>query len=148
MPFYEELSHLLTMDRATEALNTYGTSWGWEKSSAGTPLEEETLGGPRTMEKLGVQDQIPKDPRIRGQFMVIDFEESVPLVLVPVSSQNVGAELHLQLDQSSLDIFSDIVKSREYGTQEQGGSSNSTEIETLDLETSTQDCITEECSNL
>lgn len=53
MPFYEELSHFLSIDRAITILHTHGTTTGGEDSPAGIPLQEEVQKGPRTSKSLG-----------------------------------------------------------------------------------------------
>lgn len=55
-------------------------------------------------------------------------------MLVPASSQDVGAEVHLHLDLSALDLPSSVAKSREHGTEEVWESMDNTEIGTQFLE--------------
>lgn len=51
-------------------------------------------------------------------------KDSAPLLLIPISSQDLGMNLHVQQNLSSLDIFSGLIKIMEPSTPEQGESSN------------------------
>lgn len=64
--------------------------------------------------QLGAHEQVKGGHRASDQLLESTYEASTPLVLVPGSSQDVGAKLHLQLDLSIFDIFSGMAKSREH----------------------------------
>lgn len=49
IPFYEELSHLLTIDRAVTTPHMSGTTGEQEELLSGTPLKEEVQKVPRMM---------------------------------------------------------------------------------------------------
>ncbi|KYO27725.1 hypothetical protein Y1Q_0005279 [Alligator mississippiensis] len=89
------------------------------------------------MEQLGTQEQVPGSHRAQGLLMVAALEYSSMMVLFPGSSQDLGAELQLQLDLSSLNIFLGIVKSMEHGMQEQVESSDTMEVKVQKLEPET-----------
>lgn len=51
-------------------------------------------------------------------------------MLLPILSQDVGANMHLQQDLSTFDLFSSMAKSGEHGRQEQGESSDTMDVVT------------------
>lgn len=72
------------------------------------------------------QEQVPGGHVARGQLLELTHKESSLLVVVPASSQDLGAELLLQMDLSTLDISAWL----------RAGStaSNATDIMTQDLD--------------
>lgn len=133
MPFHKDLSSFHAMDRAIEILHTYSTTGELEESLAGTAPEQEMQAGPRRIRQQGAQEQVPRGHSARAKLVKLGHEESFPLLLVPISSQDVRASVHLQLELSFSDFFSGIAKSREHGTQEQGKNSDATDNGIQDL---------------
>lgn len=63
-------------------------------------------GGRDARRQLGAQEQVTRGHRARTHLLDLAPEESGMLLLVPVSSQDAGAEGHLLLEMCSQDIFS------------------------------------------
>lgn len=84
---------------------------GHEDSPTETPSEEETQ---EVTGHLGAQKQVSEGHGAQDLLMVVVPEDSSPLLLVPRLSQDLGAEVHLKLDLSFLDI-SDIVNHTDNG---------------------------------
>ncbi|KYO47089.1 hypothetical protein Y1Q_0014003 [Alligator mississippiensis] len=103
-----------------------------KESLARTPLKEESKEVPRTMTQPGAQKQVPGGDRPQSLLVAVAPKDSSLMVLVTSSLQDLGAEVFLQLDLSSLDTFSGIVKSMTYGVKEQGKTSNVMDIKTQD----------------
>lgn len=66
----------------------------------------------------------PQGHEAQGLLLEAVSEDYGLLVLVPGTSQDLGVEVHLQLDLRYFDIFSAMVKYTDHGTQEQGKSSD------------------------
>ncbi|XP_006036498.1 zinc finger and SCAN domain-containing protein 29-like [Alligator sinensis] len=135
MPFYDELSRILAKDRAVEIPHAYGTTAGQEDLEPGTPPDEEELvTRPVIARETDGQEGVLRGSSGRTQLLVPAPKETSTLLLVPTSSQSMGAEVQLKLEICSQDIFLPLSKTTERTTQEGEASSDDTDIKMQDLD--------------
>lgn len=127
MLFYEELSHFLTIDRFFASLYAYvpGSKVPTTEGGAGWPQDD------KTMECL---ESCPQGQRAQSVLLEVFPQNSGLMVLVPRISQDLAVQVHLQLDLSSLIIFSGMVKQKDHSMQDHRESSNAMVIGPQDLE--------------
>lgn len=110
------------------------TRWGGQETLVGTQSKKKVQQGPGTAKQTDVCELAPRDHWSRPQLLRLTHKELVPLELVLASSQDVGAEVLLHLDQSTLDLALGMAESRGHGTHEVWESSENTETGTQFLE--------------